>query len=214
MKFHKLLKVSISIFEKYKLHYWLDFGALLGIIRDGKVMSYDHDVDFGIFLYDLPILKKAQKYFRKEGYDIRFDQGWPKIWDRYSAIGEIWLWNEPLSDGYLKISNWHVPDRVEALKIPKPFFKNLPSIEWEGIQIKIPNNVEQYLEFRYGFGWRKPDKEFYENYTFKKSQKIRLEQVKIMENNFKIKKIFFDTVHKNRYASWSDWKIKNQIKLI
>ena len=44
-RFYKLMKVVCEIFENHKLHYWFDFGGLLGIIRDGKLISYDHDID-------------------------------------------------------------------------------------------------------------------------------------------------------------------------
>ncbi|KKK83845.1 hypothetical protein LCGC14_2789300, partial [marine sediment metagenome] len=44
----RMLFDSLDIFEKYSIKYWIDDGTLLGIIRDGDLIPWDHDVDVGI----------------------------------------------------------------------------------------------------------------------------------------------------------------------
>ena len=44
----RMLFESLDIFEKYSIKYWIDDGTLLGIIRDGDLIPWDHDVDVGI----------------------------------------------------------------------------------------------------------------------------------------------------------------------
>ena len=58
-----------------------------------------------------------------------------------------------------------------------------------------------------------PDANFYQNYTFVKSNQIRSEQIKIMEKAIKKKENY------SNFESWSDWDIKinlinRQIKLL
>jgi hypothetical protein len=49
---------------------WLDQGALLGAIREGKLISYDFDVDIGFFVKDgLKLLQKVPT-FKKLGYKV------------------------------------------------------------------------------------------------------------------------------------------------
>jgi len=41
------LKVVKNSFDKYDIEYWLDCGALLGAVRDRKLIPWDHDIDLG-----------------------------------------------------------------------------------------------------------------------------------------------------------------------
>jgi phosphorylcholine metabolism protein LicD len=218
-RFYKLMKVVCEIFENHKLHYWFDFGGLLGIIRDGKLISYDHDIDYGIFLEDFSILEKTKNDFAKAGYTLCLNEcypgplNFPRIYQNKNLLADIFLWHEPLNDGYLKIAKWRNDERNNNIKTPKPFFKNLTSITSQGIQIPIPSYVEILLQLRYGFYWRMPDANFYQNYTFVKSNQIRSEQIKIMEKAIKKKENY------SNFESWSDWDIKinlinRQIKLL
>lgn len=199
------MKVACEIFENHKLHYWLDFGSLLGIIRYGELIDCDHDIDYGIFLENLPILEKAKNDLAKAGYTLCSNRvessSFPRIYHNNEHLADIWLWHEPLNDGYLKIAKDErsPPKKINNLKIPKPFFKNISYFTWQGIQIPIPSYVEQYLQFRYGFNWRIQDEHFYDG----KQEKIWSEQIKIMEKIFKIK----ENVSTN-FESWSDWDIK------
>ena len=39
---------TISILNKNKVDYWVCHGTLLGIIRDGKLIEWDNDIDIGV----------------------------------------------------------------------------------------------------------------------------------------------------------------------
>jgi len=38
-----------EILDKYNIEFWLDCGTLLGAVRDGRIISWEHDLDFGVF---------------------------------------------------------------------------------------------------------------------------------------------------------------------
>ena len=42
------LHLLISILEENKIRYWVCHGTLLGIVRDKKLISWDHDIDVGV----------------------------------------------------------------------------------------------------------------------------------------------------------------------
>ena len=42
------LHLLISILEENKIRYWVCHGTLLGIVRDKKLISWDHDIDIGV----------------------------------------------------------------------------------------------------------------------------------------------------------------------
>ena len=54
----------INVLEKNKIDYIIDSGTLLGIIREGKLMKWDKDIDITIFEKDIkkisPVLEEAR----------------------------------------------------------------------------------------------------------------------------------------------------------
>lgn len=158
---------SLDIFEKYGIKYWIDDGTLLGIIRDGDLIPWDHDVDVGISGESASkIISIRYKFF-------------PKYIIRKRSKNNIWLPGKIRSiiietpwEKLLKI-NFHIDLFVKykadrfyrwidsgALKhIDRKFYDNLDSITWEGRKISIPSHVEEYLSIRYG-NWEIPDRDF------------------------------------------------------
>ncbi len=44
-----LLKNIVGILQEFNVTYWLDQGSLLGIVRDGEFLPWDHDIDLGVW---------------------------------------------------------------------------------------------------------------------------------------------------------------------
>jgi lipopolysaccharide cholinephosphotransferase len=66
-----LLKKS---FEKYGLKFWLDYGTLLGAVRDGAIIPWDHDIDLGMIKNEdkFKTIIKACKELEKKGFEIHY----------------------------------------------------------------------------------------------------------------------------------------------
>ncbi len=47
------LRDVTELFDLHKIEYWLDFGSLLGVARDGKIIPWDDDIDLTILRTDL-----------------------------------------------------------------------------------------------------------------------------------------------------------------
>ena len=45
----QLFRDTVSRLEGAGLHFWLESGALLGMVRDGALIPWDHDIDLGIW---------------------------------------------------------------------------------------------------------------------------------------------------------------------
>ena len=66
-KIDKNLKIIINILQENKIKYWVCHGTLLGIIRDKKLIPWDHDIDIGVIenkIYRklLPIILKKNGF--------------------------------------------------------------------------------------------------------------------------------------------------------
>lgn len=45
-----LFREVVSIARKHQVYFWLDQGSLLGAVRDGAFLPWDHDIDLGMIL--------------------------------------------------------------------------------------------------------------------------------------------------------------------
>lgn len=113
-----------EVFDKLGIKYWLDCGTLLGAVRDGKIIEWDRDIDFGGMMDDnqekiisaLPELSKRGFIIRTEpfwftnliGKNFVFRRfGWPVGITLYGVNGENALrsvnWPTNLISGLLKL---------------------------------------------------------------------------------------------------------------
>ena len=67
------LLIIVEQLEKHKINYWLDSGTLLGLVRDGKLIEGDNDIDISVLetevnkLNDLIINNMSLKKFYFNG---------------------------------------------------------------------------------------------------------------------------------------------------
>lgn len=74
-KLVRVLKTIKSIFEENGIFYWLDYGTLWGAIRDQKIMTYDTDIDVGVWLDEIIKIARTKKEFEKHGYELIVNPG-------------------------------------------------------------------------------------------------------------------------------------------
>ena len=142
---------------------YLNYGALLGAVREGRMLAHDSDTDLCYYSrYTTPVDVILESY-RVEKTMLRL--GWNVL--RMSA-GDIKLLL-PLSDGRM----CHI-DVFAAFHVAGVFYQfgnrsgSLPreavvppsSIELHGHTFPAPADPEAMLAFLYGTGWRVPDPSF------------------------------------------------------
>jgi phosphorylcholine metabolism protein LicD len=162
-----------NIFRDNGLHFWIDYGSLLGIVRHRKIIPWDKDVDFGIFAKDLDHLASLQPKLKEKGYDFIKTGGCdyfgneavlPRIY--FSKTNrlycDIYLW-EYTPDGQFCHMIAHPFSDGSFHLCPKHFYENIQSYKLLGINFMVPDKREEYLALRYGDNWRIPDPYFYVN---------------------------------------------------
>ena len=162
-----ILKDLTSTFKSFHLNYFLDFGTLLGMIRDQALIKWDDDIDISCYSYDFEkvlvavesfILKTNNEYQTWE-YAIVYND------DKVSNITLLFdnKFSKPLK---FSIDIWLIyfeEDRAIQLmnKCGKKFFDGCDKIIINNFEYAIPKFVDEYLTLLYG-NWQVPEK----NYSF------------------------------------------------
>jgi phosphorylcholine metabolism protein LicD len=187
----EILKDVIEVLNRHKIEYYLDFGTLLGAVRDGKLIPWDDDIDISLLNED------DYKRLPEVLSTLRWDYGWrPSLLTYKKSYGRRVRKNRklfhngvdftsPESYSIAKIRNhrfmffgrgnccvdifckyerdeklyWEAYGKINSM--PKELLKDgLTTIDFYGVECKIPKDYENYLEFKYGEEWRVPKKEW------------------------------------------------------
>ena len=79
----KNLDTVVKIFNQKKIFYWIGQGSLLGIIRDKKLIDWDHDIDFCLWDHE-NIKSDFIKLLEEKGFKYRSDLGFGEKYDQMS----------------------------------------------------------------------------------------------------------------------------------
>src|SRR5438128_7120451 len=69
----QLLGFTSDLLARHGIFHWLDYGSLLGAVRDGKLIAWDGDGDFGIQQHDEPAVLALAEEIATAGH--RLDAG-------------------------------------------------------------------------------------------------------------------------------------------
>ncbi|MGI6393704.1 MAG: LicD family protein [bacterium] len=65
------LKFIIEQFEKHEINYWVDSGTLLGLVRDGKLIEGDNDIDVGVWESEVEKIQQIKSVFLENSFSIK-----------------------------------------------------------------------------------------------------------------------------------------------
>lgn len=150
------------------IRYWVDFGTLLGIVRDNNFIAHDTDIDFGVEGTTSP----SQLYTLLRQADFRFVHGFTfegricELTFNYKGVPMDFFWDFTNGD-----SKWYYVcgcfDRKVRRHRHEKQVLRCYRIPIRGVEVctlfngtattQIPTNTEELLEHYYGSGWRVPD---------------------------------------------------------
>ena len=61
---------TIKLFNENNINYWICHGTLLGIIRDRKLISWDHDIDIAVW-YKEGLHEKIKNLMRENLFELK-----------------------------------------------------------------------------------------------------------------------------------------------
>ena len=70
MKINRELAWITGLLAQKGIRFWVDSGTLLGMVRDGKLLADDHDIDLGMWADDRSLLEEILPEVQRKGYRI------------------------------------------------------------------------------------------------------------------------------------------------
>lgn len=70
----RVLKEVKEVLEAHNIEYWLNFGALLGAVREGKFISYDNDIELNAWAHNVTEqqMKSVSKGLCQRGFSVYY----------------------------------------------------------------------------------------------------------------------------------------------
>jgi lipopolysaccharide cholinephosphotransferase len=144
---------------------FIDFGTLLGIVRDNDVIEWDDDIDFAVPLekYDA-----FAYWFEKEFHKLSFlvDLKIQICTTKEAQTSYISLFFEDSRfNSFITTISFRQRNDLYSLHLPsggmwyapKKHFETFQTKQWNGVDLMLPYEYEEYLTFVYG-EWQKPKK--------------------------------------------------------
>jgi len=184
----KMLKDITNLFDELEIPYVLEFGTLLGIVREGRLLPWDTDLDISINDDALDKVIKHKRKIWKLGYRTRVryfkkDIGSYKVGDirilKIQTRKFFFIKDKGLLDIFVmkREDGGHtfvVGETPSVLKtVPLKYHDNTSSIDFDGKIYRIPKFYEDYLEYIYG-DWKTPKKDW----DFRYEGNVEIKEVK------------------------------------
>ncbi|MBU2878000.1 nucleoside-diphosphate sugar epimerase/dehydratase [Aliiglaciecola lipolytica] len=163
----RIIKGLSSLAVAANLPLVIDFGTLLGIVRDQDIIAWDDDIDFAAPQDKAAEIESLVVNFVEENPEINWCM--EKVTDGKGLTTSILLKFKSDSEDLLIFTtsisfrgeqdgkSIHLPS-MGMWYAPKHHFKSFTVLEWQGENIQVPADYQAYLTFQYG-DWETPKKD-------------------------------------------------------
>lgn len=169
---YAVLEQISTLFRQINITHFPDFGTLLGLVREGKLLGHDCDIDFGVLNATDKDKEKIRLAVSELGYQrtehycvdgIIREESYEKGNNSFDVF-----YYEKDRTGYhcyifCRIDHVKYKDKYEAsagiYRYPMDIVPEIRTIH--DISLPIPQNAEKLLEMKYGKDWRIPNRHWH-----------------------------------------------------
>lgn len=152
-----ILEYIDKLFKTQDIKYWLDYGTLLGAVRENDLIEYDTDIDLGILYTDKEKFLGLKDKIESDGYFLKKDHSMDfyriAFSKNNSLHADIFFWKKN-SEGILYREQYMKKDDYKGKDFPYSLILETEIREIDGKMYPVPSNPEAFCEFRFGTGWR------------------------------------------------------------
>ncbi|XP_060520763.1 ribitol 5-phosphate transferase FKRP isoform X2 [Cylas formicarius] len=155
----KTARHVFATLDETGIRYWLEAGSLLGAMRSGDILPWDHDVDVGYMRDDLLRCKALKRATDKPTVDKK---GFRFLWEKategnfyrvfFSRTNRIHVNLFPFytKNGTMVKDSWFTGHK--NVEFSESFLHPMSSIDFVGRSVPSPNNIRDFLELKFGKG--------------------------------------------------------------
>ncbi|MBR5451684.1 MAG: hypothetical protein IKV36_01680 [Clostridia bacterium] len=148
-----------------------DMGTLLGIIREGRLLGHDIDVDIALHIKGKEGVTRIREVLESKGCQLNSSFCVDEIGvveDSFYVMGikfdvAYYFEKEDKDVTYLMYKNPYNPPQdgfFNVVELSCSPIRELTQVDFGGKMINVPKESEKYLAERYGENWRIPDKNY------------------------------------------------------
>ena len=162
------LKQAKGLLDELGFKFYLTLGTALGAYRDKDFCPGDiDDIDLCVNHEFYPREKEMVDKFLANGWiikaewkaedNISTEYSFYKQFEGYRAKVDLWFFTpNPYNKEELLFRMFRTPKIYNTYILPKRFYDNTKEIDFYGTKYLIPEDIEGYLEYNYGKGWKTP----------------------------------------------------------
>ena len=158
----ELTRFAHDLLTRHGVLHWLDYGALLGAVREGAFIPWDNDVDLGVLGREMGKLTDLAGEVKTAGYHLDGSDPFGVIRINYSKINEQHVdlipWYES-GDVLTTTMRWEDEwiGMGDNQSFPRAFIERLDDVLLYGERFPAPSPVDRFLaEHRYGCDYMRP----------------------------------------------------------
>ncbi|WP_391120361.1 LicD family protein [Psychrobacillus sp. L3] len=165
---HRYLELLGEFFQKNEYKCFLNFGTLLGIVRDGDLIPWDDDIDLAVIkdFDEEQFLVNLKEVCKQSGIEVEYlIKNKPEL----GLVGLDILVSSPNTYSFTISVDLLIEDGEHYCLpidiVPKKYFKKQQKLQLGNIELFGPSPVEEYLTYVYR-DWKVVKKDVtYENNT-------------------------------------------------
>lgn len=152
-----ILEYVDSLFKEINIKYWLDYGTLLGAVREGQLIEYDTDIDLGILESDRGKLISLEDRIENDGFYLNKDKKLDFYRIALSKINtlhaDIFFWKKR-EDGTLYREEYMKKDENKGRDFNEISIRELETRNINNKPYPVPSDPEDFCRFRFGSNWK------------------------------------------------------------
>ena len=171
----EILNLINNILDNLDIKHFIDFGTLLGFIREKEFIAHDPDIDIGILNAGKSEQKNIAEYLGKKGFkkthEFKYDgQVVEQAYIKKGVKVDLFYYHHDDVNSFCYLFdkefgvNYPFLEAVSTFKFAYKKIENIENRIINGIKVSVPKNPEELLEEKYGRDWEKPNKNWiYQN---------------------------------------------------